>query len=52
VKFQCPERSDLDVVFVDTPGFDNTDKTDGEILEMIAEWLKKTYSLSDTLAMH
>lgn len=30
------------LVFVDTPGFDDTNKSDMEILEMIAEWLKKT----------
>jgi hypothetical protein len=29
------------VVFVDTPGFDNTFKSDAEILTMIAEWLVK-----------
>jgi hypothetical protein len=43
VHFQCPERSDLDVLFVDTPGFDDTNKTDVEILNMIADWLKTTY---------
>jgi hypothetical protein len=30
------------VVFVDTPGFDDTYKADTEILGMIAEWLVKT----------
>jgi predicted GTPase len=29
------------VVFVDTPGFDDTDKSDTEILSIIAEWLIK-----------
>jgi hypothetical protein len=42
VKFHCPERSDLDVLFVDTPGFDDTNKSDVEILNLIADWLKKT----------
>jgi hypothetical protein len=42
-KFQCPERSDLDILFVDTPGFDDTNKSDVEILDMIAEWLKTTW---------
>jgi len=41
VKFECLE-SDLDIVFVDTPGFDDTNKTDLEILEMLANWLKTT----------
>ncbi|KAL6302092.1 P-loop containing nucleoside triphosphate hydrolase protein [Sparassis latifolia] len=43
VKYHIPERSSLDVVFVDTPGFDDTYKSDLEILQMIADWLKKTY---------
>ena len=31
------------IVFVDTPGFDDTKKTDSEILMMISNWLEKTY---------
>ncbi|KAF9443385.1 hypothetical protein P691DRAFT_679634 [Macrolepiota fuliginosa MF-IS2] len=31
------------IVLVDTPGFDNTAKSDLEILVMISEWLQKTY---------
>ena len=30
------------VVLVDTPGFDNTDTTDRDILGMVAEWLTNT----------
>ena len=30
------------VVFVDTPGFDDTNKPDTEILRIIAQWLEKT----------
>ena len=30
------------IVLVDTPGFDNTDTTDREILSMIADWLTNT----------
>lgn len=30
------------VVFVDTPGFDDTYKSDTEILTSIADWLVKT----------
>jgi hypothetical protein len=37
-KIRCPGRNDLDVIFVDTPGFDDTFKTDVEILCIIAEW--------------
>jgi predicted GTPase len=31
------------IVLVDTPGFDNSSKTDTEILKLIDEWLVKTY---------
>ncbi|KXN84716.1 hypothetical protein AN958_12143 [Leucoagaricus sp. SymC.cos] len=31
------------VVLVDTPGFDDTTRTDMEILAMISDWLAKTY---------
>jgi hypothetical protein len=48
-----PEHSCSDIVFVDTPGFDDTNKSDGEILEMLAQWLKTTsVSLStDNIAL-
>jgi len=32
------------LVLVDTPGFDATNKTDKQILEMISKWLMKTYA--------
>jgi hypothetical protein len=38
------------VVFVDTPGFDDTFKSDTEILSMIADWLVKTYKAKVNLA--
>ena len=31
------------VVFVDTPGFDDTKKSDSDILKMISDWLERTY---------
>jgi len=37
-------------VFVDTPGFDDTYKSDTEILSMVAEWLVKTYKEHVNLA--
>ncbi|KIM82902.1 hypothetical protein PILCRDRAFT_820197 [Piloderma croceum F 1598] len=37
------------VVFVDTPGFDDTYKSDLEVLTMIAEWLVKTYKSQSNL---
>jgi hypothetical protein len=33
------------VIFIDTPGFDDTFKSDTEILTMIAEWLVKMWVL-------
>ena len=43
-----------DIVLVDTPGFDDTNKTDREILSMIADWLTTTYvySLSKSLLFY
>ncbi|KAF9533601.1 P-loop containing nucleoside triphosphate hydrolase protein [Crepidotus variabilis] len=34
----------VNVVLVDTPGFDDTHKSDSEVLEMIAGWLASKYS--------
>ena len=31
------------IVFVDTPGFDDTKRPDSDILKMISDWLEKTY---------
>ena len=31
------------VVFVDTPGFDEITGSDGKVLEMIAQWLKRRF---------
>ena len=33
---------DEDIVLLDTPGFDNTYRSDVTILELIGEWLKTT----------
>ncbi|KAF8159712.1 hypothetical protein B0H34DRAFT_415061 [Crassisporium funariophilum] len=38
------------IVLVDTPGFDDTNRSDMEILEMIGTWLKKTYEHKILLA--
>ncbi|PPR03426.1 hypothetical protein CVT24_012695 [Panaeolus cyanescens] len=45
------------IVMVDTPGFDDTKKTDLQILEMIGNWLQETYGklgvlLSGVLYFH
>jgi predicted GTPase len=34
--------SGSNLVLVDTPGFDDTNKADTEILTMISDWLEKT----------
>jgi hypothetical protein len=31
------------IVFVDTPGFDDTKRSDSDILKMISDWLEITY---------
>ncbi|KAF7771742.1 hypothetical protein Agabi119p4_6053 [Agaricus bisporus var. burnettii] len=45
-----------DVVFVDTPGFDDDTRSDTEILTEVADWLKQTYQagvkLSGILFLH
>ena len=38
-----PELADGDLAFVDTPGFENTHKSDVDILKMVADWLKSTH---------
>lgn len=38
-----PMDSSRKVVFVDTPGFDDTNTKDTDILQAIADWLEKTY---------
>ena len=43
VKLSVPELVDGDIVFIDTPGFDDTHKSDADILKMVADWLKSTY---------
>ena len=46
VKHFVLQRHDRDVVFVDTPGFNHTSKTDGVILEEIINGLKSELVLS------
>ena len=42
-RHSLPELAYGDLVFVDTPGFDDTDKSDADILKMVVEWLKTTF---------
>jgi len=43
--FRCPRPlfSGTSVVLVDTPGFNDTDKSDAEIFDQIANWMAKMY---------
>ena len=43
VRLSIPQIAFGDLVFVDTPGFDDTHKKDVDILKMVADWLKSTY---------
>jgi len=39
IRLSFPE---LDLCFVDTPGFDDTNKSDVDIFKMISDWLDST----------
>ena len=39
-RLPCGSRN---LCFVDTPGFDDTNKSDLDILKLISKWLSKTY---------
>ena len=39
---KCEDPTLTNIVLVDTPGFDNTRKTDLEILELISKWLDES----------
>ena len=45
IRLCLPEIADSDIVFVDTPGFDDTTRSDTDVFEMISTWLIKTYFL-------
>ncbi|CAA7261007.1 unnamed protein product [Cyclocybe aegerita] len=50
VRLPHPVTKSKTLVLVDTPGFDDTVRSDMEILETIAVWLKKTYKQGVKLA--
>jgi len=39
---KCGDMGFGNIVLVDTPGFDDTTRSDLEILELISNWLKET----------
>ncbi|KAG6912003.1 hypothetical protein DXG01_000251 [Tephrocybe rancida] len=49
ISYPHPDGSGRNIIFVDTPGFDDTEKTDFQILEKIAAWMKETYQEQVTL---
>ncbi|KXN84732.1 hypothetical protein AN958_12159 [Leucoagaricus sp. SymC.cos] len=42
-RVQLPNDTSKHIVLVDTPGFDDSTRSDMEILHMISDWLKATY---------
>ncbi|KAK6429768.1 hypothetical protein LTR95_014085, partial [Oleoguttula sp. CCFEE 5521] len=44
--FLCKYSDDINVFLVDTPGFDDTDRSDADILREIASWLTTSYANS------
>lgn len=42
--YQVAYTTDRNVYLVDTPGFDDTEKSDAEVLSILANWLAVTYS--------
>ncbi|RDB28781.1 Serine/threonine-protein kinase HT1 [Hypsizygus marmoreus] len=49
IPYPHPDGSGRNIVFVDTPGFDDSERTDYEILTRISDWLKQTYQEHITL---
>ncbi|KAI9693201.1 MAG: hypothetical protein M1822_005197 [Bathelium mastoideum] len=41
--FLCKYRPDINVYLIDTPGFDDTNRTDAEVLKELAAWLTEMY---------
>ena len=41
-KLQCPEKVDLDITLVDTPGIDSAGNSDLQVITMVVDWLKET----------
>jgi predicted GTPase len=51
--FRCrhADGSGRNIVLVDTPGFDDADIKDTDVLESIAQWLAETYRSSHDLSV-
>ena len=44
-RISMPELAYGDLVFVDTPGFDDAHKSDADVLKMLVDWLTSSYVL-------
>ncbi|KAF7542239.1 hypothetical protein G7Z17_g11758 [Cylindrodendrum hubeiense] len=42
--YKCPWSLDVDIYLADTPGFDDTNRSDTDVLTDIATWLTKSYT--------
>jgi predicted GTPase len=42
IKFPVPELLDSEICLVDTPGFDDTNKSDVDVFRMVSDWLNDT----------
>jgi GTPase Era involved in 16S rRNA processing len=42
ISYPYPDDSGRNIVFLDTPGFDDSSRADYDILDSISKWLKKT----------
>ncbi|KAF9054893.1 P-loop containing nucleoside triphosphate hydrolase protein [Panaeolus papilionaceus] len=43
IRFRAPQVTEYRICMVDTPGFDDTNKSDLEIFDAVAKWLDKTF---------
>lgn len=54
--YSCPVSKDTTVYLIDTPGFDDTHRSDDEVLREIATWLTDSYTadvrLSGIIYLH
>ncbi|KAG2336079.1 hypothetical protein BDR05DRAFT_165199 [Suillus weaverae] len=46
----CPNGNNRRIIFIDTPGFDNSSGDDERTLQHIAEWLARAYRKKTTIA--
>lgn len=42
--YKCKWSPSIDIYLVDTPGFDDTNRSDTDVLKAIATWLTKSYA--------